>query len=165
LFYSTCRQIYHEAATTLLSGNAWIVLRNSYYCSSTVGMLEQRLGSRAGMVKKIGIDLDWTCPIQCSTHGTFMMQNTADHHYGADHSILMLTLLRQTSHRTDLDVEFVHSKPQAHYALHSGDDPTVWHFGVNFAILNTVMRMLKRDLLNIRKSSRRRRNFHQSQLF
>jgi hypothetical protein len=84
--FATCRQIYSEAATTMMSGNTWTVVRDAYHLSHHAGMVEKaagaalwmlQLGSRLNMLTKVRIDLDQSCPTDCHashppTHSDFV---------------------------------------------------------------------------------------------
>jgi len=77
-FSMTCRQIYHEGASSLISNNTWIISRSlaevgwdwyalMHQCDGAARWLGE-LGTLGNMVKKIVIDLDKTCAVGCHLH-------------------------------------------------------------------------------------------------
>ncbi|KAF2826372.1 hypothetical protein CC86DRAFT_28531 [Ophiobolus disseminans] len=159
---STCRQIYHEAASTFLSNNTWIISR--YTGRDPVGKVDDGtvkqcngaarwlygLGTSAIMVKKIVIDFDKTCRRWCSEHGAHL-SGLLNELNGVEGAIRMQFFLLEIWQRPYLEVEFVHPKTQAHYDFHPMGkfDSGLWETGVQTQVLTTALKTILRDPLRI----------------
>jgi hypothetical protein len=154
----TCRQMYHEGGTRLFSGNTWVVSKRLPPqfddTDAFPGMIKQlsgaawmlsSFGTLAEMLRRIVINLDESCPVNCPGHSELVGLDDYD---GFEHAMPVLDLVRQMRRHTQLKIEFVLPNSTAQ---HQDQIPESLRLvpSIKPEVLSTVLQTLQQDPLKL----------------